>query len=208
MLRALLTAGCSAALSILATLAFPAGAHARPVEQLKAPEGKVLRTSLLPAPPSGPPMAVAVAPNPVDRLELEGGGLDLSVGFYGDCTRVTEVGHDGAYVDGCIPRSLAYFIGHNPGPFTALASVAVGQVVDYYDGQGHLHRLQVVSARQWNRFWGPPPLSQPDVAAQFQTCLTLDAVWDRILDAVEIPNPPPPAPVVPTLGELRGASSV
>lgn len=193
--------------SLIATLAFPVGAHARPIEQVKTPQAKELQTSLIATPPSGPPMAPTVAPNPVDRLELEGGGLDLGVGFYGDCTRATEVGHDGAYIDGCIPRSLAYFIGHNPGPFTALAAVPVGQVVDYYDGGGHLHRLLVVSARQWNRFWGPPPLTQPDVVAQFQTCLTLDAVWDRILDAVEIPNPAPPAPVVPSLGELRGESS-
>lgn len=201
-------AGCSAAASILATLASASGAHARPVDHMSAPAAGEVRTSLVPTPPAGPPMAIAVAPNPVDRLTLEGGSFDLGVGFYGDCTRATEVGHDGAYIDGCIPRSLAYFIGHNPGPFTALASVPVGQVVDYYDGQGHLHRLQVVSARQWNRFWGAPPLTQPDVVAQFQTCLTLDAVWDRILDAVEIPNPPPPAPVVPALGELRGESSV
>lgn len=153
--------------------------------------------------PSAP---VAVAPAAVNRLAEEGGGLDLHVGYYGDCTRATEVGHDGAYIDGCIQRPLGYFIGHNPGPFTPMAAVPVDQVIDYYDPDGNLHRLRIVSARQWNRFWGAPPLSQSDVVAQFQTCLTLDAVWDRILDAVEIPPPPPPPPpparMVRTLREL------
>lgn len=189
----------SALASALLLAPVSASAHARAAASGEV--GPVFASS----PPLGAPLAFAVAPNPSSRLRVEGGDLDLPVGVYGDCTRASEVGHDGAFIDACIPRPLAYFIGHNPGPFTPMADVPVGSVVDYYDAGGGEHRLQVVSAREWNRFWGPPPLTQPNVVAQFQTCLTLDAVWDRILDAVEIPNPPPPAPVVPYLAEQRTA---
>jgi hypothetical protein len=197
-------AGLAALLTALGS-AGPVGAHQVAASGTDRQVSTVERAA---AAPTGPALAEAAPVNPSNHVSLEGGGLDLPVGVYDDCTRASEVGHDGAYVDACIPRPLAYFIGHNPGPFTPMAGVGVGQVVDYYDGAGHLHRLQVVSARTWNRFWGAPPLSQADVVAQFQTCLTLDAVWDRILDAVELPDPPAPPPVVPLLAEYRSASSV
>lgn len=155
-----------------------------------------------PSGPRVPPPGVSSAPN---RLTLELGRLDVSVGGYADCTRTSAVGYAGAYVDACIPRPLAYFIGHNPGPFAPLADVATGQVINYVDGQGALHRLLLVSSRVWNRFWGPPPLARGDVVAQFQTCISADAVWDRILDAVELPRAVP-TPLVAPLGDYRTQS--
>lgn len=198
LLHALALAAALTCMSATGALAAPPASPAPPPPPGRAISGAPAALPEAPAPS-------AVAATSVNRLAEEGRGLDLHVGYYGDCTRATEVGHDAAYVDGCIQRPLGYFIGHNPGPFTPMAAVPVGQVIDYYDPDGNLHRLQIVSARQWNRFWGAPPLSQPDVVAQFQTCLTLDAVWDRILDAVEIPPPPappPPARMVRTLREL------
>ncbi len=130
-----------------------------------------------PAPPPPPP------PPPHDRLV--GAGLDIPVGWYSDCRGGTELTHSAAAIDTCLP-GRNYFIGHNPGPFSPLATAEVGSLLTYYDGGGGAHQYRVVAARRWYRFDGPPPLAQPDVRAQFQTCLTLDATWDRILDAVEI----------------------
>lgn len=194
------------AIAALAALLAVAPAHAAQLYDSgaavpAAPEPGEARPPVGPALPA--PAAPAASPN---RLVLEGGGLDLPVGVYGDCTRQTDVGHAGGYIDACIPRPLAYFIGHNPGPFSPLADAAVGRVVDYTDANGRVYRLQLVSSRSWNRFWGAPPPTRGDVVAQFQTCETIDAVWDRILDAVELPQPAP-TPLVPSMGSYRTQSS-
>jgi hypothetical protein len=96
---------------------------------------------------------------------------------------MTEVTHAGAAIDTCLGGRL-YFIGHNPGPFTPLRSLGVGSEIVYYDGTGMPHGWRIVATRTWSRWWGSPPLASPDVVAQFQTCITLDANWDEILDAV------------------------
>jgi hypothetical protein len=126
---------------------------------------------------------VQVPATPHNRLVSDSGELNVGVGLYTDCTRATDVSHTEAAVDACI-HGKTYFIGHNPGPFTATLDLKSGSELTYFDGAGSAHRLRIVSERTWNRFWGAPPLAEPDVAAQFQTCVTLDAVWDRILDAV------------------------
>ena len=126
---------------------------------------------------------VAAPPPPQNRLVAESAGLDVPVGVYADCTRATELTHVGVAIDACI-GGRTYFIGHNPGPFTPTLDLQPGAEVTYFDNGGRAHLYRIVGARTWNRFWGAPPLVTPDVAAQFQTCVTLDAVWDRILDAV------------------------
>lgn len=126
---------------------------------------------------------VSAPPPPHDRLVSEDAGLDTGVGVYADCTRATDLTHSEAAIDACI-GGRTYFIGHNPGPFTPTLNLQPGSEVIYFDDQGAAHPMRIVTARTWNRFWGPPPLTESDVVAQFQTCVTLDAVWDRILDAV------------------------
>ena len=122
-------------------------------------------------------------PAPRDRLRTPGGALDVPVGVYGDCSGMTELTHAAAAIDTCLGGRL-YFIGHNPGPFTPLRDVGVGSEIVYYDGAGLPHGWRIVATRTWSRWWGSPPLASPDVVAQFQTCITLDANWDEILDAV------------------------
>ncbi|HEX6547355.1 MAG TPA: hypothetical protein VF134_01270 [Candidatus Dormibacteraeota bacterium] len=125
----------------------------------------------------------APAPPPQNRLISDQVGLDVPVGVYGDCSGKAQLGYSGAAVDTCI-GGVEYFIGHNPGPFTSTLDLKPGSILTYFDGNGTAHNYRVVSERTWNRFWGPPPPSQSGVAAQLQTCVTVDAVWDRILDAV------------------------
>src|SRR5438270_7148248 len=124
-------------------------------------------------------------PPPHDRLVSTDVGLDTGVGLYADCSGQSELTHASAAIDSCLP-GRSYFIGHNPGVFTPLVDMKVGGTVTYYDSSGLPHPYRVVGVRTWNRFWGSPPLVAPEVAAQFQTCLTLDAVWDQILDAVPV----------------------
>jgi hypothetical protein len=120
---------------------------------------------------------------PRDRLVSNDVPLDTGVGLYADCSRATELTHATAAIDACLP-GRQYFIGHNPGVFTPLLDIKVGNTITYIDGSGAPHPYRVVGVRTWNRFWGSPPFVQPDVSAQFQTCVTPDAVWDQILDAV------------------------
>jgi hypothetical protein len=122
-------------------------------------------------------------PPPHDRLVSTDIGLDTGVGLYTDCAGASELTHQSAAIDTCL-TGRNYFIGHNPGVFAPLVKLTVGGKVTYYDSSGLPHPYRIVGVRTWNRFWGSPPFTQPDVTAQFQTCLTLDAVWDRILDAV------------------------
>jgi hypothetical protein len=127
--------------------------------------------------------STALPPPPHDRLVSSDVGLDTGVGVYGDCSGASELTHVSAAIDSC-QTGRNYFIGHNPGVFSPLVNMKVGGTVTYYDATGLPHPYRIVGVRTWNRFWGSPPLVQPDVTAQFQTCLTLDAVWDQILDAV------------------------
>jgi hypothetical protein len=122
-------------------------------------------------------------PGPKNRLRIADGSLDLPVGVYTDCSGMAPVSYEGAAIDSCLGGRL-YFIGHNPGPFAPLRDLGVGSTIVYYDGSGMPHGLRIVATRTWSRWWGSPPLASGDVVAQFQTCITLDANWDEILDAV------------------------
>lgn len=122
--------------------------------------------------------------NPRNLLETADRSLSTWVGTYGDCSGKSALTHASAAVDTCI-TGLYYFIGHNPGVFTPLMSVGVGSIIEYYDGAGHHHRLQVIAERTWLRKDGVPPPAEAGEAAQFQTCVTPDGSVDRILDAVE-----------------------
>jgi hypothetical protein len=63
--------------------------------------------------------------------------------------------------------------------------VGVGSLITWYDSGGEAHPLRIVSQRDLPRSTPTLLLSQPDVVAQFQTCLTADGSLDRILDAVQ-----------------------
>jgi hypothetical protein len=124
---------------------------------------------------------VALPPPPVSQVVSSDLGLDVPVvDTYTDCFGRTEVSHAGAELDACLPGT--YFIGHNPGPFTPLMNAEVGTRMTFFDATGLPHDYRVVSVRSWMASWGPPPFTESDVTAQFQTCLTLDGTWDRILD--------------------------
>ena len=103
---------------------------------------------------------------------------------YTDCSGDSELTHDSAAIDTCIPGPT-YFVGHNAGVFAPLMHLGVGSVITYYDGGGVPHVWRVVSVRpRWRAADGAPPPTQPDVVAQFQTCAAPNGSVDRILDVV------------------------
>jgi hypothetical protein len=124
-------------------------------------------------------------PPPRNWLRSDDGNLDTAVGLYSDCSGASELTHAEAALDTCLGGRL-YFIGHNPGVFTPLRSLDIGSMLTYYDGDSMPHVWRVVATRTWSRWSGSPPLASSDVVAQFQTCITPDANWDEILDAVPV----------------------
>lgn len=138
---------------------------------------------------SGPPILSAPAlPAAVylrNRLISADGTLNVAVGIYSDCSGDSPISQNRADLDPCF-AGRAYFVGHSPGPFSPLLHMQIGSQITWFDGDGIANRYRVVAQRDFVRNSGTLTLAQPDVAAQFQTCLTMDGELDRILDAVRI----------------------
>lgn len=124
----------------------------------------------------------------------------MSVGVYADCSVTSPIDAHRSDVDSCFP-GRTYFVGHSPGVFSPILHRGVESLLTWYDDAGVPHRLRIVSQRDVPRSTPVLTLSQPDVVAQFQTCLTAGGSLDRILDTVPPTRatarfdrfPPPPA---------------
>lgn len=142
-----------------------------------------------PPPPPPPAPAAAAQPAPAritNWLRSEDGRISVYVGIYDDPSGSAPVPHGYAVLDLAMTWVRWYFDGHNPGVFTPLLNEGSGSVLDYWDGFGTLHRLQIISVRSWQRDAGEPGPVSRAVVAQFQTCRTLDGSVDWVYDAVEI----------------------
>ena len=141
----------------------------------------------VPAPrPAAVPHLATPAPAPVshhDWLDSGDGSINTAVSFYTDCSGAAPIPANNAAIDTCW-KDVTYFVGHNYGVFTPLLSYPVGATLTYWDSNGSAHPYRVVSSRDWTRDQPPIPKYEPDVVAQFQTCLTADGSHMRILDAV------------------------
>ena len=140
-----------------------------------------------PAPPAAasaaprPAPAVALAPPASYRNRLTGpDGLNTGVGVYSDCNGQTPLPGGYASIDTCVTAVL-FFVGHNPGVFTPLLSMSVGDVITYWDGAGTAHPLRIISVRNWVHTTTPSVV--PGATTEFQTCITSDGSLDRVLDA-------------------------
>jgi hypothetical protein len=130
-------------------------------------------------PPATPPPPPSYAR---DWLTSIDGTLHTSVGTYHDCSGSQTLTHAAAAIDLCM-QGRAYFVGHNPGVFTPLLHLDVGDLLMWYDHAGGAHRLQIVMVRIW-RGGAVLPVVRPGIAAQFQTCIDLAGRTRRVLDAV------------------------
>ncbi|HEX3606407.1 MAG TPA: hypothetical protein VH134_10830 [Candidatus Dormibacteraeota bacterium] len=139
-----------------------------------------------------PLVLVATALTPSSSASASGNGmlnsddhtLHASVGTYSDCTGRTPLQSGEAALDPCI-KGRHYFLGHNAGVFTPLLHMQPGDHLDWTDGRGADHRLRIVAVRDWYPNHGAPPVTEPDVVAQFQTCAREDGSLERILDTVQ-----------------------
>jgi hypothetical protein len=133
------------------------------------------------------PVAVPVAPAaPLLRNMLisDNGSLSTGVGTYSDCSGRTELTHAVAAIDTCV-AGPTYFVGHNPGVFTPLMSMSIGDVITWYDRNGGVHPMRIVSIRDgYASAGGAPRPTQAGVVAQFQTCepYSPSGAYDRIVD--------------------------
>ena len=135
--------------------------------------------------PSLPPVASVRQRGAPNRLVSADGTLDVLVGSYGDCTGASPISADHADLDSCFP-GRAYFVGHSPGAFSPLLHMHAGAEITWFDAEGNANRFRIVAERDFRRNSGWLSLARPDVAAQFQTCLTADGALDLILDAVRV----------------------
>jgi hypothetical protein len=125
-------------------------------------------------------------PTAIANEILSGDGtLRTPVGSYTDCSGLTPIPPFEAALWPCVPGRL-YFVGHNPGVFTPLMHMRVGDVLTYIDRDGLRHLYRIVRVEDWPRAGGSPPPASASVVAQFQTCVTPDATLDRIVDAVAV----------------------
>jgi hypothetical protein len=119
-----------------------------------------------------------------DWLVSGDGTLNTGVGLYTDCSGTSELTHEAAAIDTCVPGPT-YFVGHNAGVFAPLMHLGINATITYFDAAAVAHTWRVVSVRpRWRAADGAPPPTQPDVIAQFQTCAVPDGSLDRILDVV------------------------
>ncbi len=151
-------------------------------------------TATSPPPASGPAVVLAGGTtsgsggNPDTGVTgantLIGGGVDVSVADYSDCTSQSPVPSGVAAIDTCVTWDT-YFIGHNPGVFTPILDMADGTVMTYYDSSDVAHRYVVEGSVETS--FGDPVTQPPEgSAAQFQTCVTPTGSVTRIFWAVTV----------------------
>ena len=141
--------------------------------------------ALLPMGNGGIEARVSPPSMPRDLLTSDDGALRTAVGVYRDCSGISAIPANQASLWTCVPGRL-YFVGHNPGVFTPLMRMHVGDRLTYADAAGAIHRYQIVRIESWGRADGFPPPASSRVVAQLQTCITRDGWSDRIVDVVEV----------------------
>ncbi len=173
----LLAAAASRALVALATpsaLVTASLAQPAPAVQPVAP----------PAPaPSQPPPPPAVHANNIVIPRL---GLNQPVGWYSDCQGRAAVPRWGTWRWSCAGANNIYVMAHNPGVFTPILNLRVGDIIEYGDPSGRVHtyRVSYTTIVSNTQLW---PLGGTSVSAlTLQTCWTWDGTRDFIVRAVEI----------------------
>src|SRR5438552_3772825 len=141
-----------------------------------------------PAPQTAPaPLSAPVAPVVrANSIMIPRLGLNLSIGWYSDCLGRAPVPHWGAWRWSCAGANNTYFMAHNPGTFTPILGLRVGDIVRYGDPAGRVHTYRVSSTTivSNTQMW---PLGATGVSTlTLQTCWTWDGSRDFIVRAIEI----------------------
>jgi Sortase domain len=166
-----------AASAVVAALASPMPVVSAPLVAAAAPVHAV-------APPPAPALArPAVHANNIVVPRL---GLNLPVGWYGDCLGRAAVPRWGAWRWSCAGANNIYVMAHNPGTFTPILGLHAGDIVEYGDPSGRVHTYRVTSTTivSNTQLWPLGATAQSSLT--LQTCWTWDGSRDFIVRAVEI----------------------
>ena len=131
--------------------------------------------------PRPAPLAVRANTVVIPRL-----GLSQPVGWYRDCMGGAAVPRWGAWRWSCAGANNTYIMAHNPGVFTPILNLRVGDIVRYGDPSGRVHTYRVSSTTivSNTQMW---PLGATAVSTlTLQTCWTWDGSRDFIVRAIEI----------------------
>lgn len=113
-------------------------------------------------------------------------GIGQPVGWYSDCMGSAAVPRKGAWRWSCAGSNNTYIMAHNPGVFTPILGLYVGDVIEYGDPSGVLHDYRVTFTTIVSNadLWPLAGLTRPSLT--LQTCWTLDGSRDFIVRAIQI----------------------
>jgi hypothetical protein len=113
-------------------------------------------------------------------------GIGEPVGWYSDCLGSTPVPRHGAWRWSCAGSNNTYVMAHNPGVFTPILRLHVGDLIEYGDPRGTLHNYRVTFTTIVGnaQLWPLAALTTPSLT--LQTCWTVDGSRDFIVRAIQI----------------------
>jgi hypothetical protein len=157
----------------------------RPVSAPRLTIGQLAAAPTPAAASTGHPLAGALA---VGRNRIVIPRLDLSqpVGWYSDCLGRAAVPRWGAWRWSCAGSNNTYILAHNPGVFSPILNLRIGDLVEYGDPAGRVHTYRVTLTTIVNNTQLWPLSSTPVASLTLQTCWTWDGSRDFIVRAVQI----------------------
>lgn len=113
-------------------------------------------------------------------------GIGQPVGWYSDCLGSAPVPRHGAWRWSCAGSNNTYIMAHNPGVFTPILGLHVGDLIEYGDPRGILHdyRVTFTTIVSNTQLWPLAALTRPSLT--LQTCWTLDGSRDFIVRAIQL----------------------
>lgn len=159
--------------------------HPTPAPVAQPPMAPVAVPAAPAAAPARPsqPFAPAVHAN---NLVIPRLGLNQPVGWYTDCLGRAAVPRWGTWRWSCAGSNNIYVMAHNPGIFTPILALHVGDLIEYGDPSGRIHtyRVSFTTIVSNTQLWPLGATGSP--AITLQTCWTWDGTRDFIVRALEI----------------------
>ena len=112
-------------------------------------------------------------------------GVSQPVGWYSDCMGSAPVPRWGTWRWSCAGTDNTYIMAHNPGVFTPILGLHVGDLIEYGDPHGRVHEYHVTFTTivRNSELWPLNGLNRPSLT--LQTCWTWDGSRDFIVRASE-----------------------
>jgi sortase (surface protein transpeptidase) len=161
--------------------ALVAAAAAQRAVVAAAPGNAVRQLATAPRPAPAPAPVVRANTIAIPRL-----GLNQPVGWYRDCLGRAAVPRWGTWRWSCAGANNIYVMAHNPGVFTPILGLHVGDIIRYGDPSGRVHTYRVSSTTIVSNTQMWPLGATAASSLTLQTCWTWDGSRDFIVRALEI----------------------